>query len=54
VELKSSNSALVDGRWAVSSVDVKSRSSDQEYLTRYFSYIAPSQGPLAVTYVALL
>jgi len=28
--------------------------SDQEYLTRYFSYIAPPQGPLAVTYVALL
>jgi len=25
--------------------------SDQEYLTRYFSYIAPPQGPLALNYV---
>ena len=30
------------------------QSSDQEYLTRYFSYIAPPQGPLAITYVCLL
>jgi len=26
-------------------------SSDQEYLTRYFSYIAPPQGPLVLNYV---
>jgi len=40
-----------EARAITASVEGLGDFSDQEYLTRYFSYIAPPQGPLALNYV---